>query len=680
MQANNYDIQMSSNFKTKSFGMEINAKAFDILVNKIYTDKIGAIVRELSANAYDSHVDAGKANVPFEIHLPNRMEEYFYIRDYGTGISEEKIYDVYIHTFKSDKTESNNFIGCMGLGSKTPFCYTDQFTIVSYYNGIQFCYFAHKDSRGIPSISASPHNGTPTNEPNGLKISFNVTENSDYLTFANKVKQYLKYYKTAPNIIGGKINFELDSVILETENFILNDWRRKESSFQHFGRPQQENRILMGNIPYDIPDTMNEDLYLSNSNLIYKVDIGEIDVEASREAIEDVENNRKIIQKLKNIAKCEIQKRYEEIKLDIERQAECQWDANQRINELGGLFISYGCVSPHTPIHQTSFKNIPPYCTQRLNQNTRAIDYGPIKLNKIINVNKINDGGKIIFIKYYNDNKIKDRQYKWINDNFKNSKSIIFLADKENEVIDHFGILPEYITDVKDIPLNPAKPRGFNISTRISGFKKLIGDFRVMNRCWQADSGFDMSKHILCCTKDSYILIDDVAYNPITIYKILRSINCDNTIYGLNISKYKKLKSNNTFMEFSSWIKKTIIGHINSNKKAYQTEITFNSLDFEDSKIYDFLSEARNWLPKQISEDINCNCFEPSCYSYEFTKLHDFITKIEPNFKIPLKNEVINGILKYKEKYKLIKLVEDEPEQREEFFKLFLGEKNAASN
>jgi len=673
MQANNYDIQMSSNFKTKSFGMEINAKAFDILVNKIYTDKIGAIVRELSANAYDSHVDAGKANVPFEIHLPNRMEEYFYIRDYGTGISEEKIYDVYIHTFKSDKTESNNFIGCMGLGSKTPFCYTDQFTIVSYYNGVQFCYFAHKDSRGIPSISASPHNGTPTNEPNGLKISFNVTKYCDYLTFANKVKQYLKYYKTAPNIIGGEINFELDSIILETENFILTDIT------EHTHR---KNRVLMGNIPYDIPDTMNEDKCLSN--LIYKVDIGEIDVEASREAIEDVENNRKIIQKFEDIAKCEIQKTYEEIKLDIQRQSKCQWDANQRINELGSLFIRL-LSRLSTASWQTSYKNIPSYCIHRLNESTRASDCGPIKLNKIINVNKINDGGKIIFIKYYNDNKIKDRQYKWINDNFKNSKSIIFLADKENEVIKHFEILPEYITDVKDIPLNPSKPRGFNISTRISGFKKLVGDFKVMNRCWQTDSGFDMSKHILCCTKDSHILIDGVAYNPTKIYKILRSINCDNTIYGLNISKYKKLKSNNTLIEFSSWIKKTIVEHINSNKKAYQTQITFDSLDYEDSQIYDFLSEARNWLPKQISEDINCNCFEPTSNSFnkyynDFTRLYDFITKIEPNFKIPLKNEVINGILKYKEKYKLIKLVEHEPEQREEFFKLFLGEKNAASN
>ncbi len=56
-----------------NFNIKTTAKAFEILSSGIYSNPIHAIVRELSANAYDAHVAAGTTNVPFEITLPSAL-------------------------------------------------------------------------------------------------------------------------------------------------------------------------------------------------------------------------------------------------------------------------------------------------------------------------------------------------------------------------------------------------------------------------------------------------------------------------------------------------------------------------------------------------------------------------------------------------------------------------------
>src|SRR5690606_19308446 len=115
--------------KEKEFKMLATAKSFKILMDGIYQNKIKAIIRELSTNARDSHVAAGH-NKPFIVHLPNHREPEFYIEDFGTGLSEDKIEKIYSTFFASDKEDSNDYVGCLGLGSKTPFCYNTRSFIV----------------------------------------------------------------------------------------------------------------------------------------------------------------------------------------------------------------------------------------------------------------------------------------------------------------------------------------------------------------------------------------------------------------------------------------------------------------------------------------------------------------------------------------------------------------------
>ena len=67
-----------------AFTIAATGKAFKILSDGLYSDKIRAIIRELSCNARDSHVAAGNA-APWSIHLPNMDEPWFSVEDFGTG-------------------------------------------------------------------------------------------------------------------------------------------------------------------------------------------------------------------------------------------------------------------------------------------------------------------------------------------------------------------------------------------------------------------------------------------------------------------------------------------------------------------------------------------------------------------------------------------------------------------
>ena len=117
------------------FRIRNSAKAFNILSSGLYANKIKAVIRELSCNAVDSHIAAGKTDTPFDIHLPNSLEPWFSIRDYGIGLNHDQVTNLYTTYFESTKTDSNEFIGALGLGSKSPFSYTENFTVTAIKDG-----------------------------------------------------------------------------------------------------------------------------------------------------------------------------------------------------------------------------------------------------------------------------------------------------------------------------------------------------------------------------------------------------------------------------------------------------------------------------------------------------------------------------------------------------------------
>ena len=260
------------------FRIRNSAKAFNILSSGLYANKIRAIIRELSCNAVDSHVAAGKSDTPFDVHLPNQLEPWFAIRDYGTGLSHDQVKNIYTTYFESTKTDSNNFIGALGLGSKSPFSYTDNFTVTAVKDGVKGIYTAFINEHGVPSIALMTQESS--DEPSGVEVRFSVNDRWDFDKFRQEARQVYTYFALRP-VVSGANNFEFNTVVYDSKDIVPGVHQVKDSG---------NSVAVMGNIAYpiDIPkaDTsLGELRNLLSCGVEMHFAIGELDFQASREGL-----------------------------------------------------------------------------------------------------------------------------------------------------------------------------------------------------------------------------------------------------------------------------------------------------------------------------------------------------------------------------------------------------------
>ena len=267
-------VEKSGEQESHGFSIEASAKAFFILSDGLYSNKVKAVVRELSTNAYDSHVDQGVADKPFDVHVPTRLDSTFYVRDYGTSMSHEDCMQLYTTYFRSTRNDSNDAVGCLGLGSKAPFAYVDSFTVEAYLDGTRRLYTAYKDESGCPVFSLMDE--CETSEPNGIKVSLSV-DKYDIHDFQREAKEVYKFFKVRPNFVGSEVNFYDGDISLS-------------GSHWEFEKGNHENFLIMGQIAYPIDSEQIKDesahkfLYNSGGLNIY-ASIGDVDITPSRESL-----------------------------------------------------------------------------------------------------------------------------------------------------------------------------------------------------------------------------------------------------------------------------------------------------------------------------------------------------------------------------------------------------------
>jgi hypothetical protein len=284
---------------SQAFTIESSAKAFQILSNSIYKNPIRAIIRELSCNALDSHTMSGSID-PFDIHLPNALESWFSIRDFGTGIAADDIQAIYTTYFRSTKTNSNTQVGALGLGSKSPFSYTETFTVTSWSEGTKSLYIAFIDSSGAPSLS---HVGSePSAERSGFEVLFEVKAR-DFNTFVDEASLFFSTWATTfPNITGGTLTNRFEPTAPGA--VVGSNW-----SITPKRNAQVKNTLIVvqGNVPYPIDvtaafpviqgtpispelqsfiDTLTADGLTPHNRLIITAPIGTLDFAPSREELQ----------------------------------------------------------------------------------------------------------------------------------------------------------------------------------------------------------------------------------------------------------------------------------------------------------------------------------------------------------------------------------------------------------
>jgi hypothetical protein len=261
-----------------SFSIKATAKSFRILSDGLYANKVRAIIRELSCNAYDSHVAAGKINTPFDVHLPNSLEPFFSIRDYGTGLSHDQVTNIFTTFFESTKTDSNDYVGALGLGSKSPFSYTDNFTVTAIKDGRKGIYTAFINEQGVPSIALMMEE--QTNDPAGVEVRFAVDSRYDFDKFRQEARYVYEYFKLRP-VVNGAAEFKFKEPSYKEKDIIPG---------VHHGSDGYQSYAIMGNIKYPI-EVPNADKSLSGlhgllgCSLVMEFNIGELDFQASREGL-----------------------------------------------------------------------------------------------------------------------------------------------------------------------------------------------------------------------------------------------------------------------------------------------------------------------------------------------------------------------------------------------------------
>jgi hypothetical protein len=164
------------------------AHIFGILRNNLYSDKPRAILREYTTNALDAHVEAG-VDIPVEITPPTFFNSTLSIRDFGKGLSEDDVFNVWASYGESTKRNSNSQVGMMGLGSKSAFSYTDSFTIISRHDGMCKTYNAFIDESGIGMIAKVEEE--PTDET-GIEIQIPI-KSSDVWSFDRAIISVVGY-------------------------------------------------------------------------------------------------------------------------------------------------------------------------------------------------------------------------------------------------------------------------------------------------------------------------------------------------------------------------------------------------------------------------------------------------------------------------------------------------------
>jgi len=289
---------------------------FELVSKKLYSNPIGSMIREITSNCFDSHVEAG-TDEPVMISKSYHVEEGWSIefKDVGTGMSPDLMREIYMNWFSSTRRVSNDFLGAFGIGSKTPLSYADLFYITTIHDGKQYEYIFHKGEK-LPMLesllgydepecaeceemieevngeeegsfedheieeSSTPKiviprvpSHIPTTEHNGTVIKV-VMEQADLFKFEAELKTQLAYFD---NVYFKNWGISNDYDIYEGEYFKYRSDIRTDTLIH----------ICMGKVRYELSETMRRNMHADYRQLpiAVKFKVGELPITPSRESL-----------------------------------------------------------------------------------------------------------------------------------------------------------------------------------------------------------------------------------------------------------------------------------------------------------------------------------------------------------------------------------------------------------
>ncbi len=282
---------------TSAFNIARTPHMFNILSSGLYSDKVAAVLREIGCNAMDAHIMGGTPDQPFQVKVPTSLDRSFYVKDWGPGLDDRELRELYTTYGWSSKQNNDDVTGAFGLGSKSPFAYTlqneddaDGFTVESAKDGVKRIYTCYIDDSGAPAISRLHEGPADADWPHGVKVTFPV-QNRDIREFHEKARDIYRWFKIRPEVLG------LDEPLAPV------DFKFRGSFFAmqpaHPDKyPDRSPCIIMGNVRYPLNAARIRDLTkaeeaLLRANIHLWVPMGTVMMTPSREELEYTEKTRR---------------------------------------------------------------------------------------------------------------------------------------------------------------------------------------------------------------------------------------------------------------------------------------------------------------------------------------------------------------------------------------------------
>lgn len=354
-----------SDIGTFGISIEDSAHIMGLLRDSIYTDKIKAVLREYSSNAWDANRAVGKGDVPIYVHLPTEEDPTLIIRDQGPGLSKEDVFKIYTQYGASTKRSDDESVGMLGIGSKSGFAYSDTFSVTSWHNGRKMHFVAVLDvtEKGLMNLLHE----TPCGKTTGVEIKIAVKQ-EDIEDFRDKAVELFRFFEPRP-----EINVDLPEpqdmkAVLQSSN---NGYIFSRNYFKggRFGNTPTWVAV-MGCVPYRIdidqilPKSLKDQGHWNNLSGVLYFKIGELNIAASREELKYSEQTKKVV--LERITTL-VDEYIQTVLSELASNSTSPWDRRLRARDVKYLDFPFpddlkqlfsGSVTIQTPPKTFIFKQI----------------------------------------------------------------------------------------------------------------------------------------------------------------------------------------------------------------------------------------------------------------------------------------------------------------------------------
>ena len=328
----NNSLETNIQAETQDFSIGDASVIIEILRNRLYKHKVRTLVQEYICNARDA-VREAKKTTPILITAPNGLAPVFKVRDYGIGITPERMSKVFVQYGSSTKRNTNGQTGGFGIGAKSAWSYTDSFSIITFVGGVKRSYVAHTgvNNQGRLDLISTEE----TTEENGTEIQIAV-QPKDLNSFFNSIKRAVHFWPKESYIIkGAKIEIAERKSVFFNKTLEINcfDYR----TMSHLETQYDFTPIAcIDGVVYDLygfdnaSPSFKQLTRLVKNTIILHLPNGFLEVSASRE---EVSTSAHTINALEQLSKTLIE--------DITKMLKKEFQSCSSIQDLFTTYIEY---------------------------------------------------------------------------------------------------------------------------------------------------------------------------------------------------------------------------------------------------------------------------------------------------------------------------------------------------